>query len=355
MFALSRPSIRPSISRRDLIPELGIATAAVGVTAVIHWVILLRLGENQLFLFVVTAAALTFWRGLGPGMLASTLGSAIGSSLYTVPFNQTGNIPLATLLMIGGSMFTCWLVYKLRVDQEDVQAVQHRRNDALASVSHELRHPLSNIKLAAVLLERDPSDATRSRAAALILRSAGRLEKVIDDLTDVTLLQANMIRVDPTVVRLQDSILAAIEAARPAIEQKQQFLEIDVSPNPPLWISGDAMRLEQVLGNLLSNACKYSPDGAEISISSRTERGRAVVVVRDTGAGIRRDMLDAIFNPFVRDSTGTVAGLGIGLTLARNLVTQHGGEITAHSDGPGRGSSFVVELPLLATGPDPAV
>ena len=149
---------------------------------------------------------------------------------------------------------------------------------------------------------------------------------------------------------LQDSILAAVEAARPAIEQKQQYLEIDVPRDPPMWVSGDAMRLEQVFANLLSNACKYSPEGAEIRVSAREESGQAVVAVRDTGMGIRRDMLEAIFDPFVRDSTGGAEGLGVGLTLVRNLVTQHGGRIVARSDGPGRGSTFVVELPLLATG-----
>ena len=111
------------------------------------------------------------------------------------------------------------------------------------------------------------------------------------------------------------------------------------------------MRLEQVFANLLSNACKYSPEGAEIAISARAEADCAVVVVRDSGIGIRRDMLEAIFNPFVRDSTGGADGLGVGLTLVRDLVTQHGGQIAAHSDGPGCGSAFVVELPLVAGTP----
>src|SRR5262245_24642996 len=118
-----RPGIRPSVSRRDLIPELGIAVGAVAATTALHWVIVLRLGENPLFLFAATAAALTFWRGLGPGMLASSLGSAIGSSLYAAPFNRfarhDGNVALETLLLFAGSMFTCWLIYQLRVDKED--------------------------------------------------------------------------------------------------------------------------------------------------------------------------------------------------------------------------------------------
>jgi signal transduction histidine kinase len=347
----SRPRLRPSVSRRDLIPELGIAAGAVAVTTVVHWVIVLRLGENPLFLFAATAAALTFWRGLGPGMLASSLGSAVGSSLYAVPINAVvrnrGNVPLETLLLFAGSMFICWLIYRLRVEQEDARALEAQRNDALAFVAHELRQPLSNIMLAAGLLDKDPCQETRGRLTTQILRSATRLGTVVDDLADVTKFQGGALKVEPTAVRLQDVLLAATEAARPAIEQKQQRLEIEVAADPPLWISADATRLEQVFGNLLSNACKYSPNKAEISISSRAEQGRAVVVVRDTGVGIRRDMLETIFEPFIRDSTGSAEGLGIGLTLARHLITQHGGRITAHSDGPGRGSAFVIELPLM--------
>jgi signal transduction histidine kinase len=355
---LSRPRIRPSVSRRDLIPELGIAVAAVSLTGIVHSVLTLQLGQNPLFLFLLTAAALTFWRGLGPGILASSLGSSIGSALDAFSFADVapnrGSLPVETLLLFAGSMFTCWLIYRLRVDQEDAQSVQGRRNDALAFVSHELRQPLSNIKLAAAILERDCSEAMVKRATTLIMRSSDRLGAVIDDLADMTQLQVDAIRVDRTVIPLPDSILAAIEAARPAIEQKQQYLEIDLPRDSPMSVNGDAMRLEQVFANLLSNACKYSPEGAEIRISAREESGQAVVTVHDTGMGIRRDMLEAIFDPFVRDSTGGAEGLGVGLTLVRNLVTQHGGRITARSDGPGRGSTFVVELPL-ATAPDRAI
>jgi signal transduction histidine kinase len=347
------------VSRRDLIPELGIAVAAVSLTGVVHCIITLRLGQNPLFLFLLTAAGLTFWRGLGPGMLASSLGSSIGSALYAFPLGEVaatrGSIPAETILMFAGSMFTCCLIYRLRVDQEDAHTVEARRSDALAFVSHELRQPLSNIKLAAAILERDRSEAMVQRATTLITRSSARLGAVIDDLADVTLMQVDALKVDPLVMPLQDSILAAIEAARPAIEQKQQYLEIDVPGDPPLTVRGDAMRLEQVFANLLSNASKYSPEGAEIRVSAREESGQAVVAIRDTGMGIRRDMLEAIFDPFVRDSTGGAEGLGVGLTLVRSLVTQHGGRIAARSDGPGRGSTFVVELPLLAIAPNRTV
>jgi signal transduction histidine kinase len=347
----TRPRIRPSVSRRDLIPELGIAAGAVGITAIIHSLLFVRLGENALFLFAATAAGLTFWRGLGPGMLASSMGSTVGSSLSSLPFHEIArhrpNIPVETILLFGGSMFTCWLIYRLRVDQEDNQRVQERRNDALSFVSHELRQPLSSITLAADILERDPSEETRMQVTKLILRSASRLGSVIDDLNDVTRLRQGAIKVEMKPLRLQEPILAAIDAARPGMTLKQQRLTVDV-PDQELWVNGDELRLEQVFGNLLSNACKYSPEGAEVAMTCREQNGRAVVVVRDTGVGIGRDMLEAIFDPFVRESNGGADGLGIGLTLARNLVTQHGGRISAHSDGPGRGSMFTIELPTVA-------
>jgi signal transduction histidine kinase len=344
--------VRPSVSRRDLIPELGIAAGTVGVTTVVHWVIALRLGDNSpLFLFAATAAALTFWRGLGPGMLASSLGSAVGPSLQPLSefAGHRSNVPLETLLLCAGSLFTCWLIYRLRVDQEDAQVIHSRRTDALAFVSHELRNPLFNIQLAAELLERERDRSAETRGAAkLILQSAARLGRVIDDLDDVSRLQASAIRITPTLLRLQHTILAAVEAAGPAIELRHQHLEIDVPLDPPLWINGDDVRLQQVFSNVLLNACKYSPRCADIVISAREENGRAVIVVRDTGVGIRPEMLEHIFDPFVREADAAADGIGIGLTLVRNLVMQHGGQITAHSEGLGLGSTFRIELPLVA-------
>lgn len=350
-LAQSPRRVRLSVSRADLVPELGIAAGTVAVTAVLHWFLLLRLEQKPpLILFAALAAALTFWRGLGPGMLASSLGTVVGSSLFIAPFDNVahkGSIPVESLLLFVGSMFSCWLIYRLKVDQEDATAVETRRNDALAFVSHELRQPLLTIQLAGAILERAQTDEDRFYATKLILRSATRLSGVVEDLADVTRLQSSAIRVESTLLRLQDTILSATEAVGPEIERRQQSLAIDVPRDPPLWVSGDAVRLQQVFTNLLSNACKYSPSGGEVSISSREERGQAVIVVRDTGVGIRRDMLERIFDPYVRNSSGDIDGLGIGLTLARNVVTQHRGQVTAHSEGPGRGSAFVVELPLV--------
>jgi len=347
--APARRRTRPSITRRDLLPDLIIATAAVTATTGLHFLILPWLGTKPpLILFSVMAAALTFWRGLGPGMLAIALATPVGGVLLhaSAPAGRPPSVPLESSLMFGGSMFICWLIYRLRVEQETIDQVQGQKDHALAFVSHELRQPLATVHLAAAMLERDGSDESRYRAAELISRSAARLSKVVEDLVDVTRLQGEGLRIERASMRLQDVITAAADATAPSIAQRKQYLEVKAPAEPVYWVNGDAARLQQVFENLLSNASRYSPEGAEISLSALEHRGRVVVSVRDTGIGISRDMLERIFEPFVRETYSGVEGLGIGLTLVRNLIMAHGGTVTARSDGPGRGSEFIVELPL---------
>jgi len=356
-LAVARSSrrVRPSVSRSDLIPEIGISTGSVVLMITAHWLLLPYLGTKPpLVLITVVAAAMTFWRGLGPGIVASMVGSAVGSSLFLVPDQRlavvsagvNGSVPIETLMLFGGSLFTCWLIFRLKADNEDIEVDEVRRTDAMAFVAHELRNPLFNIQMAASMLDSDPSEETQ-RATRLILSSAARLGNVIDDLADVIRLQANKIQITPQDVCLQDVVMAAADAIQPTLQQRRQTLEIDAALNPPLFVRGDAVRLEQVFGNLLSNACNYSPEGADILITCREDSGRALVTVRDTGIGIKPDMLERIFEPFVRGNSVGPNGLGIGLTLVRNLVAQHGGQISAHSEGTGRGSTFVVTLPTL--------
>ena len=347
----SRRRPRPSVTRRDLVPDLGVAAGTVAVTTALHFMMLPWLGERPpLILFVAMAAALTTWRGLGPGLLATSMATPVGSLLVQPMGTQSlrpASVPIEFVLMFGSSLFICWLIYRVRAEQETVDAVYDQKDSALAFVSHELRQPLANVHLAAAMLERDGSDETRDRAAKLIYRSAVRLTRVVDDLVDVTRLQGGGLRIEQTLMRLQDAVLAAADAACPGIAQRQQYLQVDASCDVPLWVNGDAARLQQVFGNLLSNASRYSPEGAEISVVVREEHGSAVVTVRDSGIGIRRDMLERVFDPFVRESHAAAEGLGIGLALVRNLVTTHGGRVSAYSDGPGRGSTFTVELPLV--------
>jgi signal transduction histidine kinase len=234
--APARRKARPSITRRDLLPDLIVATAAVTAMTGLHFLILPWFGTKPpLILFSVMAAALTFWRGLGPGMLAIALGTPVGSLLLhtSEPANHLPSVPLESSLMFGGSMFICWLIYRLRVEQETVDQKQGQKDHALAFVSHELRQPLATVHLAAAMLERDGSDESRYRAAELISRSAARLSKVVEDLVDVTRLQGEGLRIERASMRLQDAIAAAADVVAPSIAQRKQYLEVKAPMEPP--------------------------------------------------------------------------------------------------------------------------
>ena len=346
--ATRRP--RASVTRSDLVPDLGVVVGIVAVTALVQFVIGPWLGERMpLLLSVAVPAALTSWRGFGSGMLASSLGTTVGSTLFIQPLaslNHADHVPADTVLMFGSSMFLCWLIYRLKTKQEITTATQDERNNALHFVAHELRGPLATVHLAASMLQRDRSDETRARATKLILGSASRLGRVVDDLVDVARAQSKMLRIETARLRLQDTLNAALDAAALIFEQKQQCLSAEIA-EPPMWIDGDGGRLQQVFSNLLSNASRYSPEGAEIFVSAQRTGDHALIVIRDTGVGIRSDMLERIFEPFVRESGGGADGLGLGLAIVRSLVEQHGGDIRAESAGPGLGSSFIVDLPLI--------
>jgi len=347
--ATRRP--RASLTRSDLVPDLGVVVGIVAVTALVQMVIWPWVGERMpLLLSIAVAAALTSWRGFGSGILASSLGTTVGSTLFIQPLaslNHADHVSADTLLMFASSMFLCWLIYRLKTEHEITTATHDERNNAFHFVAHELRSPVATVHLAASMLQRDKSEETRDRATKLILASATRLGRIVDDLVDVARVQANVLRIETARLRLQDTLNAAVDAAALIFEQKQQRLSAEIAETP-MWIDGDGGRLQQVFANLLSNASRYSPEGAEISVSAQRAGDRALIVIRDTGEGIRTDMLERIFEPFVRESDNGADGLGLGLTLVRRLVEQHGGHIRAESSGPGRGSSFIVQLPLSA-------
>src|SRR6185295_8438002 len=141
-------------------------------------------------------------------------------------------------------------------------------------------------------------------------------------------------------------VAKAIEIATPLLDQRTHALEVDVPRR--LWVRGDALRLNQVVSNLLTNAAKYTPPGGRIAIRATEDRDQIVIRVRDTGVGIAPDVLPHVFDLFVQERQAidrSQGGLGLGLTIVRNLVERHGGTVSVHSDGPGTGSEFVVRLP----------
>ena len=233
----------------------------------------------------------------------------------------------------------------------EAEAANRSKDEFLAMLGHELRNPLGAISSAAHVLSRMAGgSAATTRASDIIGRQVEHLARIVDDLLDVS-----RVVVGKVALRLQAVDLAELARRVATLHGGPAGARHAITVHAtPAWVSGDPTRLEQILTNLLANAVKYTPAGGQITVAIGREGDRAVVSVRDTGAGIRADLLPRVFDLFVqgdRSLERTAGGLGIGLTLVRQLVELHGGTVGATSDGPDRGSTFTIRLPALATTP----
>ncbi len=245
------------------------------------------------------------------------------------------------------------LLARERSRLSEEQAASRIKDEFLATLSHELRNPVSAILNAAGVLARvHASDTQRSGALAAIRRQARQIGRLLEDLLDLDRIGRSRLELRTEPVDLRAVVDAAVEAHRHAVDAKRQTLRIAL-PGRTMTVVGDAARLQQIVGNLLSNATRYTPMGGSIALGLAEEAGRAVLRVRDDGVGIPPERLETIFDLFVQVGPRQVraeAGLGIGLTLVKRLVELHGGRVCARSDGPGHGAEFVVDLPLTTAG-----
>lgn len=228
-----------------------------------------------------------------------------------------------------------------------------RKDEFLATLAHELRNPMAPIRNSLQILKMpriDPDIAQQTRE--VMERQVHHLVRLVDDLLDVSRVMRGKIELRREPVELATVIARAVETAKPLIEVQGHALDIAV-PNESLLLDADPVRLAQIVGNLLTNSAKYTDANGRIWLTARREGDRAILSVRDTGIGIAADMLPHVFELFVQAdhaSTKAQGGLGIGLTLVKNLVEMHGGSVEAHSPGLGQGSEFIVRLPLIAKG-----
>jgi signal transduction histidine kinase len=233
-----------------------------------------------------------------------------------------------------------------------LQEADRRKDEFLAMLAHELRNPLAPIRTAAQLLRlKELPEVQRMRARDVIERQVEHLVWLIDDLLDVSRITRGVIALQREPVSVADVIARAVEAARPAIDDHRHELTIEL-PDELLTIDGDKTRLVQLFGNLLHNATKFTDPGGRIWVRVARDSAFATISVKDTGIGIREELLPKIFDLFTQvdaKSKGSHGGLGIGLALVRRLAEMHGGAVTAASDGPGQGTEFVVRLPLLTS------
>jgi PAS domain S-box-containing protein len=242
-----------------------------------------------------------------------------------------------------------------RMEQEIEQQAQeladlHRRKDEfLAMLSHELRNPLAPIVNALHLLRLQRNENPVQREARdVIERQTARLTLLVDDLLEVSRITTGRIHLRRERVAVSGIVEQAVETVHPMIEQRRHGLTVSLPPEP-LWLDADAVRMEQVVVNLLSNAAKYTDDGGCIWLTAQQEGDEATLRVRDTGVGVAPEFLPRIFDLFTqaeRSLAHSQSGLGIGLSLVRAIVEMHGGRVEAHSAGAGQGSEFIVHLPV---------
>ncbi|MGZ8225471.1 MAG: PAS domain-containing protein [Methylococcaceae bacterium] len=234
--------------------------------------------------------------------------------------------------------------------EEVLRLMDRRKDEFLAMLAHELRNPLAPIRNAIQLLKmQTASDPRLTWSLSIIDRQVTHMAQLLDDLLDVARIMQNKITLKIEPFELADIINNAVETSKPLIDSRGQELIVSQT-TAPLWLEGDRVRLEQVLSNLLNNAAKYTSEGGKITLTVLREGLDIVIEVRDTGIGISPDILPGIFELFAQADNSLAhsqGGLGIGLTLVRQLVESHGGTVSAESAGIGQGCSFTVRLPAL--------
>ncbi|HEX9052480.1 MAG TPA: response regulator [Anaeromyxobacter sp.] len=246
------------------------------------------------------------------------------------------------------------LVTELTSRAADLAEADRRKDEFLAMLAHELRNPLAPVLSGLEILRRENApDATRGRALDAAERQVRHLARLVDDLVDVSRIRTGKVELRRGAVELSRIVEDAVAAVEPLARAQEQELTVEL-PQGPVVLDGDAVRLTQVVENLLNNSAKYTDPRGHIVLTASLDGGELLLRVRDDGIGIAADLLPRIFDTFVQGkqpASRARGGLGLGLTLVRSLVELHGGTVRAHSEGPGRGSTFEVRLPASAGKP----
>ena len=238
--------------------------------------------------------------------------------------------------------------------EQALRDADRKKDEFLATLAHELRNPLAPIRNAAqILTAKGPPVPELQWARGVIDRQLQLMARLLEDLLDVSRISRNKLELRPERVELAAVVEAAVETSRPVVDAGRHALSVALPPEP-IRLEADPVRLAQVFANLLNNAAKYTEEGGRIWLTAERQGSDVVVSVRDSGIGIATEMLPRVFEIFSQAKPALVrsqGGLGIGLSLVKGLVELHGGRIEAKSGGPGRGSEFVVRLPVAAATP----
>jgi len=370
-----RDAWRQAVARTPV--RYGVACALFAIALAARFLLVNVLPERGFpFLSFFPAVLITTWLvGLGPGLLVAALSTVAAWAFFMGPpvalWHMARSDLIALVFFAGILVVDCIVIElmnsamsrlrttseKLRRSEQELLAREAELREAdrqkdvfLAMLAHELRNPLAPIRSAAQLISAiDPKEEKVRRAAAIIARQSGQLTRLVDDLLDVSRIQSSKLTLRLAHVDLRQVVEGALETCQPLIEAAGHAFSASL-PATPVPVCVDAVRIAQCVSNLLNNAIKFTPDGGRIALAlTARDDGYVAVTVSDSGRGIAPAMLPKLFGMFAQEHASGMngnSGLGIGLALTRHLVTQHGGRIDAHSDGPGTGARFEIVLPL---------
>lgn len=338
------------------------ALAAIAMATVVRMLFDPFMGDRAPYGPCLIATTFVAWRyGLGPALVTLGGGVVLARYFFEQPrwtfsvLSASDQVPLIVTVLLG--MMVVLVCESLRIAAHyqarlahEAQEIASRKDEFLATLSHELRNPLAPIRMA--MYQLDHIDSTDPRAAQLrqlVTRQVEYLVRLINDLLDVSRITRGKVELRLERVRLKTIVDAAVDLVRPLIQEKEHDLQVSL-PTEAVYLHADPVRLTQVLANLLNNAAKYSDNRGRIWLNAETKTGQVVIRVHDTGIGIEPEMQQRIFDLFQQGHSSieqSRGGLGIGLTLARDLVEMHGGSVDVASPGLGRGSEFTVRLPVV--------
>ncbi len=340
-----------------------VAVLAAAVATAARWLLRQYFGDSYPFALIFLAVIFSAWYGgFGPALLTAMLG--LGSTWLLSDSRQSSAHPFLGLGMyfvfslgiaaLGGFVARAReriarQIEELTCQQAELRLADQRKDEFLAVLAHELRNPLAPIASALDILKQPGLDsATAAEARDVADRQLKHLTRLVDDLLDVSRIMRGKIDLRKEKVELASMIARAVETARPLIDGARHQLTISL-PDEPAWLEADLVRLAQAVGNLLCNAAKYTEPGGTIRLTATYEAGQVSISVRDSGIGIAPDVMPRLFEMFMQVAPGasrSQGGLGIGLTLVKSLIGMHGGTTEARSDGLGKGSEFIVRIPV---------
>jgi signal transduction histidine kinase/CheY-like chemotaxis protein len=379
--------MRPAV--RSFVARYGTAAFAVAAALSVRLALDPMLGDRLPFLIPCLAVVVVAWHGgFGPSLLALLLALPGIAYFFLAPRHDLANSLAGHPVQVSGFLFLGLTIglfsERLRAARRRAEALaseavrrraelerevaerqrlekelqrradtladaDSRKDEFLAMLGHELRNPLAPIRNAVLVLRRlGTSDPDLRRSTDLIDRQVHAMTHLVDELLDVSRITRGKIRLQREPVDLAAVVARGVETARPLLDARRHVVTVNLPPDP-IQLHADPTRLAQVIGNLLTNAAKYTHEGGHVELTVERLPGAVVVRVRDDGVGIPADVLPRVFELFTqgdRSPARSEGGLGIGLTLVKTLVELHGGSVEARSEGPGKGSQFVVRLPV---------